>query len=134
MSAVLKKLSDLGLKLPDPPAAGGNYLPFRIVGNLVFLPGVISSWNGALTQKGKVGADLTIEDGYEGAKICALNLLANLQAAIGLGSGQTDRRRERLRELRSRLSIEPKGHQRRIRPAGGGVRRGRTPCARSHRC
>jgi enamine deaminase RidA (YjgF/YER057c/UK114 family) len=44
---------------------------------------VISSWNGSLTHKGKVGSDLTIEQGYEGAKVCALNLLANLQAAIG---------------------------------------------------
>lgn len=83
MSAVIKKLSELGLTLPEPPAAGGNYLPFRIVGNVVFLPGVISSWNGVLTHKGKVGAGVTIEEGYEGAKVCALNLLANLQAAIG---------------------------------------------------
>lgn len=83
MSAALQKLAELGLKLPDPPASGGNYLPFRIVGNLVFLPGVISSWNGELTHRGKVGSEVTIEQGYEGAKICALNLLANLQAAIG---------------------------------------------------
>lgn len=83
MSAVLQRLAELGLSLPDPPVAGGNYLPFRVVGNLVFLPGVISSWNGSLTHKGKVGSDLTIEQGYEGAKVCALNLLANLQAAIG---------------------------------------------------
>jgi enamine deaminase RidA (YjgF/YER057c/UK114 family) len=76
-------LVELGLSLPDPPVAGGNYLPFRVVGNLVVLPGVISSWNGSLTHKGKVGSDLTIEQGYEGAKVCALNLLANLQAAIG---------------------------------------------------
>lgn len=83
MSSVLQRLAELGLSLPDPPVAGGNYLPFRVVGNLVFLPGAISSWNGSLTHKGKVGSDLTIEQGYEGAKVCALNLLANLQAAIG---------------------------------------------------
>lgn len=83
MSAVLAKLAELGLELPGPPASGGNYLPFRVVGNLVFLPGVISSWNGKLTHAGKVGGGLTVEQGYEAARICALNLLTNLQAAVG---------------------------------------------------
>jgi enamine deaminase RidA (YjgF/YER057c/UK114 family) len=83
MSAVLAKLAELGLELPGPPASGGNYLPFRVVGNLVFLPGVISSWNGKLTHAGKVGGGLTVEQGYDAARICALNLLTNLQAAVG---------------------------------------------------
>ena len=83
MSKYLERLGALGFSLPDPPPAGGNYLPFRIVGSLVFLPGVISSWNGTLTHRGKVGEDLTVEQGYEGARVCALNLLANLQAAVG---------------------------------------------------
>ena len=83
MPKVLQRLAELGLTLPNPPVAGGNYLPYRFVGSIVFLPGVISSWNGELKYRGKVGCDLTIEQGYEGAKLCALNLLANLQAAIG---------------------------------------------------
>ncbi len=83
MSAVLARLAELGLDLPGPPASGGNYLPFRVVGNLVFLPGVISSWNGKLTHAGKVGGGLSVEQGYDAARICALNLLANLQAAVG---------------------------------------------------
>jgi enamine deaminase RidA (YjgF/YER057c/UK114 family) len=83
MPKVLQRLADLGLALPNPPVAGGNYLPYRVAGSIVFLPGVISSWNGELKYRGKVGSDLTIEQGYEGAKLCALNLLANLQAAIG---------------------------------------------------
>jgi enamine deaminase RidA (YjgF/YER057c/UK114 family) len=83
MPQVLQRLAELGLALPNPPVAGGNYLPYRVVGSIVFLPGVISSWNGELKYRGKVGNDLTIEQGYEGAKLCALNLLANLQAAIG---------------------------------------------------
>ncbi len=73
----------MGLELPRPPAAGGNYLSFRVAGDLVFLPGVVSSWNGELRFKGKVGEALSVEQGYEGAKLCALNLLANLHAAIG---------------------------------------------------
>jgi enamine deaminase RidA (YjgF/YER057c/UK114 family) len=83
MGAVLDRLAELDLELPGPPASGGNYLPFRVVGNLVFLPGVISSWNGKLTHAGKVGGVLSVEQGYEAARICALNLLANLQAAVG---------------------------------------------------
>lgn len=83
MSAVLAKLAELGLELPEAPASGGNYLPFRVVGNLVFLPGVISSWNGKLTHAGKVGGGLSVEQGYAAARICALNLLANLRAAVG---------------------------------------------------
>lgn len=83
MGAVLHRLAELELELPGPPASGGNYLPFRVVGNLVFLPGVISSWNGTLTHAGKVGGGLSIEQGYAAARICALNLLANLQAAVG---------------------------------------------------
>jgi len=83
MSAVLAKRPELGRELPGPPPSGGNSLPFRVVGHLVFLPGVISSWNGKLTHAGKVGGGLSIEQGYEAARICALNLLANLQAAVG---------------------------------------------------
>lgn len=83
MSQVRQRLEGLGLVLPDPPASGGNYLLFRTVGPLVFLPGVISSWNGQLLFSGRVGSELTLEQGYEAAKVCALNLLANLEAAVG---------------------------------------------------
>lgn len=83
MGVILERLQAAGLSLPDLPVAGGNYLPFRVVGSLVFLPGTISSWNGDLRFRGKVGADLTVEQGYEAARLCTLNLLANLQAAIG---------------------------------------------------
>lgn len=83
MSLVLERLRSAGLELPRPPVAGGNYLPFRVAGDLVFLPGAISSWNGELRYRGKVGEALDVAGGYEAAKLCALNLLANLQAAIG---------------------------------------------------
>jgi enamine deaminase RidA (YjgF/YER057c/UK114 family) len=83
MSTPLEKLSELGLTLPEPPPPGGNYLPFRRVGDLLFLPGTISSRNGELIWKGKVGADLTVEQGYEAARLCALNLLACVRLAVG---------------------------------------------------
>lgn len=83
MSLIEERLRAAGLELPRPPASGGNYLPFRTVGDLVFLPGVISAWNGEIRFKGKVGDVLGVEQGYEAARLCALNLLANLRAAIG---------------------------------------------------
>ncbi|HMO63835.1 MAG TPA: RidA family protein [Verrucomicrobiota bacterium] len=83
MRTPAQRLADLGLELPAPPPAGGNYLPFRRVGTLLHLPGVIPSWNGELRWQGKVAADLTVAQGYEAAKLCALNLLACARLALG---------------------------------------------------
>ena len=77
-----KKLNELGLTLPDLPAPGGNYLPAKIVGNLVFLAGVISTDEyGVMT--GVLGQDCTIEDGYAAARRCAMTQLAVLKQALG---------------------------------------------------
>lgn len=83
MSAILQRLSELGITLPNPPPPGGNYLPFRRVGMLLYLPGTIASRDGKLQFVGKVGVDLTLEQGYEAARLCALNLLACVQVATG---------------------------------------------------
>lgn len=77
------KLVELGLTLPGAPAAGGNYLPFVRTGNLLYCAGTISVQNGEMTHVGQVGAAQTVEAGYESAKICALNTMANLKAAVG---------------------------------------------------
>ena len=66
-----QKLSELGYTLPELPAPGGNYLSAKVVGNLVFLAGVISiDEHGVMT--GVVGQDRTIEDAYVAAQRCAL--------------------------------------------------------------
>jgi len=76
------KLKELGYSLPHLPAAGGNYLSAKIVGNLVFLSGVISiDENGVMT--GVVGPEKTIEDAYAAARRCALTQLAVLRQALG---------------------------------------------------
>lgn len=77
------KLAELGLSLPATPAAGGNYLPYVRTGNLLYLAGTISVRDGVITHTGQVGAEQTVESGYESAKICALNTLANIKAAVG---------------------------------------------------
>lgn len=77
-----RRLSELGLMLPPPTKPLGNYVPFRIGGSLLFLSGVgPRTADGAVT--GKVGTDLSVEQGYEAARLCGLNLLANMRAAVG---------------------------------------------------
>ena len=78
-----ERLQALGLTLPPPPAPIGNYVPYRIGGNLLFLSGVgpRKADGGLIT--GKVGGTLSIEQGYEAAKICALNMLTNMITALG---------------------------------------------------
>jgi hypothetical protein len=78
-----QRLADLGLTLPSPPKPIGNYVPFRLAGNLLFLSGVGPRHADEKMVTGKVGADLTVEQGYEAAKLCGLNLLVNMIAAVG---------------------------------------------------
>lgn len=66
-----------------PPASAGNYVPFYRTGNLVFLSGVGPRQADGSMVRGKVGSDLTVEEAYQAAQLCALTSLANLKAAIG---------------------------------------------------
>ncbi len=77
------KLTELGLKLPNPPAVAGSYVPFVRTGNLLYLAGTIASMNGEMTHVGQVGKEQTVQTAYEAAKVCALNTLANIKAATG---------------------------------------------------
>ncbi len=81
---VYERLRELNLELPDPPAIGGLYTPVMpFAENLLYLSGVGPNIPGRKQYSGKVGKDLTIAQGQEAAKAAALNLLANLQAAVG---------------------------------------------------
>lgn len=82
MSAILERLVELGHELPAAPEPAGNYLPAVRSGNLLWLAGVGSRIAGGERIAGKVGADLTIEQGYTAARWCALNLLARMQAEL----------------------------------------------------
>jgi len=88
------RLKELGIELPQPAAPVANYVPFTISGNLVFVSGQICQWNGELRFIGKLGAAISIADGREAARLCALNILAHLRAACG---GDLDRVRRVLR-------------------------------------
>lgn len=79
---VLDRLRALGRELPRPSSPGANYVQFVRTGNLVFLTGQLSQWNGERRFVGKLGRELGVAEGQEAARLCALNLLAHLEAAV----------------------------------------------------
>jgi enamine deaminase RidA (YjgF/YER057c/UK114 family) len=76
-----QKLRELGYELPPPPAPIGTYVPFRLAGNLLFLSGVGPRMRDGSLITGKVGADVSLERAIEAARLCGLNLLANIRLA-----------------------------------------------------
>jgi len=83
-----KRLAELGITLPTPAAPAANYVPFVQSGNLLFVSGQITMMDGDLKYVGTVGDDLSTDDGYQAARICAINLLAQVKIACG---GDLDR-------------------------------------------
>ena len=83
MPEIESRLAQLGCTLPPPPAPVGNYLPATRSGNLMFMAGVGSRRADGSRTVGKLGDDLTVEQGYEAARWCALNLLARMKAELG---------------------------------------------------
>ena len=77
MAEVEAKLIELGYELPPPPDPVGNYLPLARSGNVMWLAGVGSRLSTGEGISGKLGADLTVEQGYEAARWAALNLLSH---------------------------------------------------------
>ena len=77
------RLAELGLQLPPPAAAAGNYVPTVRTGDLLFCAGTICLVNGQMTHTGQVGREQTVETAYRAAEVCALNTLASIKAAAG---------------------------------------------------
>jgi enamine deaminase RidA (YjgF/YER057c/UK114 family) len=82
------RLAELGLELPPPFAPVATYLGYTVTGNLVHVSGQGPVWGSELRFSGKVGAELSFEQGCEAARLTALNLLAHLREACG---GDLDR-------------------------------------------
>ncbi|WP_291843967.1 RidA family protein [Bradyrhizobium sp.] len=81
---VEQKLAAQGISLSEPRAPVANYVGFVRTGNLLFVSGqVCANAEGKLIAKGKLGAGVTIEQGYTAAQGCAVNLLAQIKAALG---------------------------------------------------
>ena len=77
------RLKNLGLELPQAPNPVANYVPVVRVGDLLFLSGVLPSRDGQLIMTGKLGADLSVEQGVEAAKTAAMNALAIVKGHVG---------------------------------------------------
>ncbi len=83
MSEVEKRLAELGITLPKAEKPKAVYVPAKTVGNLVFTSGQDCRVNGELKYKGKVGKDLTLEEGYDAARQTMINILAVLKEHLG---------------------------------------------------
>lgn len=77
-----------GIELPAASAPAANYVPFTRTGNLVYVSGQVSQWNGERKFIGKLGAEFAVAEGQQAARLCALNLVAHARVAAG---GDLDR-------------------------------------------
>ena len=78
-----QRLAAHSITLPTPAAPAANYVPFVIAGGLLTISGQLPMENGALAVKGKLGGGVSLEDGQRAARLCAINILAQAQAALG---------------------------------------------------
>ena len=78
-----QRLARLGLELPAPPAAVAAFQPYVRSGTTVYVSGQIATRNAELVATGRLGADVDADTGHDAARACALNVLAQLQAAAG---------------------------------------------------
>ena len=74
-----KRVKELGLTIPETPIPVANYIPAARVGNLIFASGQTPTVSGQLIMKGKLGRDISIEQGQEGARLALLNCLAEVR-------------------------------------------------------
>ncbi len=79
---VEKKLEELGLVLPAMPKAVANYLAYKVVGNTVIISGQLPVRDGEFPYTGKIGKELSLEEGMNAARLCGLNILAHLKNAV----------------------------------------------------
>jgi len=81
MSAAETKLQSLGITLPEAPMPAANYVPYVITGDLVFISGQLPLVDGKMAYTGHVGKDVSTDEAAQQARLCAINLLAQLKAA-----------------------------------------------------
>ncbi len=83
MGEVDKRLREMGLALPEPPAPLAQYVPAKLVGDMVYCSGQLPMAEGGLRCTGQVGAGVALEEGRECARLCALNCLAAVKGVVG---------------------------------------------------
>ncbi len=84
MSEIENRIEELGITLPESPQPIANYVPTVQTGNLLFVAGLgPAAREDGSTPSGKVGKDLTLEEGYEAARLVGINLLSRLKSSLG---------------------------------------------------
>jgi enamine deaminase RidA (YjgF/YER057c/UK114 family) len=101
------RIASLGYKLPPAAAAVANYVPWAITGNLIMTSGNLPWVDGKLALTGRIGRELSAEDGYKCCKISCLNAIAQIRDAVGELS-----RVKRIIRLEGTMEVEPgfEGH------------------------
>ena len=87
-ASVESRLTEHQIELPRTTYSVANYVPFVLSGNTLYISGQITVWNGDLRYQGQLGENISIDEGYQAARLCGLNLLAQLKSACG---GDLDR-------------------------------------------
>ena len=83
MGKVDARLEELGIEVPTPAVPVANYVGFVRTGNLVFTAGQVPLKDGKFLYQGIVGADITVDQAAEAARLCAINIIAQVKAACG---------------------------------------------------
>jgi len=83
MSTIDERLAAEGITVPDAPAPAANYVPFVKTGNQIFISGQLPMVDGKCQFLGRLGAGVEVADGVQSARLCAINLIANLKVACG---------------------------------------------------
>ena len=78
----LEKLKELNIQLPNAPDPVGAYVAFKKIGTLLYISGQLPISKDGKMIKGKIGKDLTLEDGQEASKLCVMNILAQVKKAL----------------------------------------------------
>lgn len=82
------RLATLGITIPEAASPAANYIPYTVTGNLVFVSGQVPFVDGKIQYQGKVGTDFNTDEAAACARVCALNILAQVKAAC---DGDLDR-------------------------------------------
>tara|TARA_Y100000590_G_scaffold377260_1_gene443382 strand:+ start:806 stop:1264 length:459 start_codon:yes stop_codon:yes gene_type:complete len=78
----LENIKKLNLEIPDAPAPVGAYVAYKKIGNLLYISGQLPITKEGKIIKGKIGKDLTLEDGQKASKYCAINIIAQVKKAL----------------------------------------------------
>ena len=83
MENIEQRLSQLGIKLPNTAVPAGSYVPYVLEKNLLWISGQVPFWNGKVKYCGKVSSEVSMDDAIMAARLCGLNILAQIKTALG---------------------------------------------------